>query len=325
MDRTILARSAVWLTALIAFGPLGCSTGPGNTFTLFPEGHKLIDSARYLRASQSDPWPIHRELDKGLAPPWVVEPGDVILVQPVKLDSPVRLPGDQTVLPDGSIRLGQYGSVVVAGKTLAQIEGEVNALVGARARDAGPITVRLVTRDSKVYYVLGEVNAPGAFQLKGRETVLDAILAAGGLTSGASRKKIILSRPTPPDSCRVVLPICYNEIVQLGDTSTNYQIKAGDRVYVPTRSCWEQLLPHRSKEECPPCNRPQAPCPPPAPAGHPHGPVPFMPPPAPAQPAAPEAPPVAAPAAPADLPAPSPAGQVGQTPDSAGWRSAPGS
>jgi protein involved in polysaccharide export with SLBB domain len=285
MDRTTFARSGVALLALTALLPLGCSTGPGNTFTLFPEGHRLIDSARYLRASQPEPWPIPRELDKGLAPPWVVEPGDVILVQPANLDSPVRLPGDQTVLPDGTIQLGRYGAALVAGKTLAQIEADVNSLIGAQTKDAGPITVRLVTRDSKVYYVLGEVNAPGAFQFKGRETVLDGILAAGGLTSGASRKKIILSRPTPPDSCRVVLPICYNEIVQLGDTSTNYQIKAGDRIFVPTRSCWEQLLPH-GQPECPPCNRPQAPCPPPE--GHKGG-MPFQPPVGPAAETAPDA------------------------------------
>ena len=113
------------------------------------------------------------------------------------------------------------------------------------------ITVRLVTRQSKVYYVLGDVNAPGAFPLAGRETVLDAILAAGGLTDRASRANIILSRPTPPDNCRVVLPICYLEIVQLGDTSTNYQIAPGDRIYVPTRTMWEEIT--HSQKGCPPC------------------------------------------------------------------------
>src|SRR4029453_9400152 len=67
-----------------------------------------------------------------------------------------------------------------------------------RGRRRSP-TVRLGTRDSKVYYVLGEVNAPGAFPLRGRETVLDGIVAAGGLNSNASRNNIILSRPTHPD------------------------------------------------------------------------------------------------------------------------------
>src|SRR5262249_26371144 len=145
------------------------------------------------------------------------------------------------VLPDGTIQLGRYGRLFVAGKPIEMIEAEVNDLIKGKVADAGPIVVRLVTRDSKVYYVLGEVNAPGSFPLKGRETVLDAIISAGGLTSNAQRKGIILVRPTVPESCREVLPVAYNAIVQLGDTKTNYQIKAGDRVYVPSKTLWDDI------------------------------------------------------------------------------------
>lgn len=255
------------------------SSGCSNLFGLTPSGHRLTDQAKAMRSAYPDPLPLPRELDKRVAPLFVVEPGDVLLVQPVNLDSPVRLPGDQTVLPDGTIQLGRYGQAVVAGKTILQIETDVRAQIEAQQKDAGPITVRLVTRVSKVYYVLGEVNAPGAFPLQGRETVLDALMAAGGLNDKASRKFITLSRPTPPDGCRIVLPICYNDIVQIGDTSTNYQIAAGDRIYVPTRGhddCGR-------KKVCPPCNRPQVPCPAPegcpaaVPSASPEAPNPFTP------------------------------------------------
>jgi protein involved in polysaccharide export with SLBB domain len=231
-----------WLLVLAATACLaGCSTSSGGRLTLFPEGHLLIPPARDLREISGAPPGSPRELDKMVAGPYIIEPGDVLLVQPANLDSAIRLPGDQPVLPDGTIQLGRYGRVSVAGKTVEQIETEVNAVIKGQVSDAGPIIVRLVTRDSKVYYVLGDVNSPGAFQFKGRETVLDAIIAAGGLTSAASRKSIILTRPTPPDSCRIVLPVCYYGIVQLGDTTTNYQIKAGDRVYVPSKSMCEDI------------------------------------------------------------------------------------
>jgi hypothetical protein len=172
----------------------------------------------------------------------------------------VRLPADQPVLPDGTIDLGRYGRLVVAGQTVEQIEAAVQTRVVSHTKDAGPINVRLVSRQSKVFYVLGEVNAPGAFPLTGRETVLDGILIAGGLTDAASRKEIILSRPTPPDGCRVVLPICYEEIVQLGDTSTNYQLAPGDRIFVATRHFLEGLLPCYRPHDCPPCGKAQFPC-----------------------------------------------------------------
>src|SRR5262249_32831023 len=154
-----------------------------------------------------------RELDKAVAEPYVVEPGDVLLVQPTSLDSPVRLPGDQVVLPDGLIHLGRFGRLGVAGKTVEQIESEVNALIKGQAPDAGRVTVRLGTGDGKVFYGRGEVTAPGASPLRGRETVLDAIVAAGGLNSNASRRGILLARPTAPASCRIVLPVDYNGIV----------------------------------------------------------------------------------------------------------------
>ncbi len=182
----------------------------------------------------------------------------MLLVQPADVESPAHLPGDQPVMPDGTIELGKYGRLQVAGKTVEEVEAAVKLQVEAQTKDAGVLTVRVVTRASKVYYVLGEVNSPGAYQLAGRETVLDAVLAAGGLTDRAARDKIILNRPTPPDSCRIVLPVCWSEIVQLGDTSTNYQVTAGDRIYVPSRDLCDDLS---RKQSCPCGSRPQTPCP----------------------------------------------------------------
>ncbi len=254
-----VARPVSWAGFSLAFLLLaGCSLTPGKSMILFPEEHRLLDSAKAMRDQATQPAPLPRELDKRALPTYVVEPGDVLLVQPADLESPVRLPADQPVLLDGTINLGRYGPLMVAGRTVPEIEAMVQAAVAVKTPNPGPIVVRLVNRVSKVYYVLGEVNAPGVFPLQGRETVLDGILAAGGLTDRAARRDIILSRPTQPDGCRVVLPICYREIVQLGDTATNYQLAPGDRIYVPTRTFWEGLM--HSKKECPPCGRPQVSC-----------------------------------------------------------------
>jgi protein involved in polysaccharide export with SLBB domain len=268
MDRTVYpfckqsprvqGRRLPWRVALVLVGLVGCGT-PGNRFGFFAEGHKMIDQAKGLRQAYPEPVALPRELDKRVIGPYVVEPGDTLLVQPADLDSPIRLPGDQPVLPDGTIQLGRYGRPVVAGKTVEEIEAQVKALIESQTKDGAGITVRLVGRQSKVYYVLGEVNAPGSFTYTGRETVLDGILTAGGLTDRASRRNIILSRPTAPGGCRVVLPICYPEIVQVGDTSTNYQLAPGDRIYVATRTLTEELC--HNQKDCPPCGKSQRPCP----------------------------------------------------------------
>jgi polysaccharide export outer membrane protein len=249
------SAGSLWAVALAACLLAGCSSGPGGPFSLTGPTHKLLDTAKAMKQTAPVPAAVPRELDKRPQPPYVVEPGDVLLVLPADVDSPIRLPGDQPVMPDGTIQLGKYARLQVAGKTVEEIEAAVKLKIDAK--DAGVFTVRVVTRQSKVYYVLGEVNAPGAYQLSGRETVLDAVLAAGGLTGSASRDNIILDRPTAPDSCRTVLPVCWSEIVQLGDTSTNYQITAGDRIYVPSRTFWEDFC---RKPQCPCGARPQTAC-----------------------------------------------------------------
>jgi protein involved in polysaccharide export with SLBB domain len=257
------AVAALVLTPLLL---AGCSSGPGGgvRFTLFPPNNTLMDSTYAVRQPAQPPLPVPRELDQRVLPAYTVEPGDSVIVQPADLDAPVQLPGDQVVMPDGTISLGQYGQVIVAGKTVRDIENLVRAVIQGSpgSKDPGPIVARVVSRVSKIYYVLGEVNSPGAFPLQGRETVLDGIVAAGGLTDRASRVNSILSRPTPPDSCRIVLPVCYRQIVQLGDTTTNYQLAPGDRIYVPGRNGHESFFgPDHQKARAPCCEGPQSPCP----------------------------------------------------------------
>lgn len=121
---------------------------------------------------------------------------------------------------------------------------------------ANKISARIVNWDSKRIYVLGEVNSPGSFVYLGSETVLDAILEAGGLTANANQHQIIVSRPSNCSDCRTVMHVCYDQLVQLGDTSTNYQLRPGDRVFVPTLTFAEDLkrsLRINKNDRCPRC------------------------------------------------------------------------
>jgi protein involved in polysaccharide export with SLBB domain len=246
------------LCGVFLLAAAGCST-IGDSLGLSPPANPLSPSAKAVRDAAPVPAPVPRELALELLPAHVIQPGDTLLVQPVELDAPLRLPSDQPVQPDGTIDLGKYGRPVVAGKTLADVEGLVREAIKAREKTPTAVTVRLLSRPGAVFYVLGEVNAPGAFPITGRDTVLSAIVQAGGPTRHASDANIILSRPTAPDGCRVVYPVCYKNIVQLGDTTTNYQIHPGDRVFVPSKGTFEGL-PFRCQKCEGPCNGPQVPC-----------------------------------------------------------------
>ena len=154
-------------------------------------------------------------------------------------------------MPDGTINLGAYGRLVVAGRTVDQIESDVKAFIDAQEKSNETFSVRVVSRVSKVFYVLGEVNAAG-------------VVPAGRPRDGAGRDPDRRRRHQPggaaqasssagPRRPRVVawyLPVCYREIVQLGDTSTNYQIMPGDRIYIPSRTFCEEMF-HKDKDCAP--------------------------------------------------------------------------
>jgi protein involved in polysaccharide export with SLBB domain len=77
-------------------------------------------------------------------------------------------------------------SVVAAGLTTSELEDEIERLY----IDGGiykNVSVN-VTMTAKVYYVQGEANAPGQFQLVSGTTLVQAIAGARGLTPFASKK-----------------------------------------------------------------------------------------------------------------------------------------
>ncbi|MCI0460234.1 MAG: SLBB domain-containing protein, partial [Gemmataceae bacterium] len=212
--------------------PTGCTGMGGKPLLLFPQRETLPATARGVQpAPETQALPVARGGNsQGLSP--LVKPGDQLRIQPVDPASPIQLPAEQTVHPNGTITLGRYGHMRVVGKTLAQIEQMAQTMVHARTRNAGRIQVQLLTPHQEMYHVQGEVNAPGAFALTGQQTVLDAIIAAGGLTDNAAPRSILVTRAGGPNECRIVLPVCYEEIVRGGDSTRNYPLAPGDRIFV---------------------------------------------------------------------------------------------
>ncbi len=202
---------------------------------------------------------VTRELAKQVLPSHYLQPGDELLVEAINGESEIRIPADQQVAADGSLDLGKFGRVVVASLTLEQAERLIFEAIAAAESVEVSVNVRLIQPIHR-YYVVGEVNSPGAYPLSGYETVLDGIMAAGGLTSRASACDTLLARPTDPCSCRVTLPVCYRAITQLGDTTTNYQLRPGDRIFVGRQSFKEELLACCGEHTCDRCGGRQTAC-----------------------------------------------------------------
>ena len=262
---------AVWMFCVLSAFVPGCRTASSLGLPVSANSNKLLPYASHLRQSVGHRRGIATELAKQALPPHRVEAGDILVIEPNDFNSPIRLQSDQTVPQDGVIELGEYGRIAVTGLSTEEIQQLVQERIAARetvrrkgqiglaahrqntdpdgenAPDYG-ITVRLVN--------MGEVNAPGSYPLVGAETVLDAVIAAGGLSDRANEHQIILTRPQLDGQPRQILPVCYKQILQLGDVSTNYQLQPGDRVYVPSVTLWEdvkQSVAFGSDKSCPHC------------------------------------------------------------------------
>ncbi len=105
-------------------------------------------------------------------------------------------------------------------------------VVAPRASDA--VFVDVAFYNSKFYYVLGEFATVGKFPCTGRETVLDAIQAGGGVLWSAAPERMRLIRSAHGNQPDQVLPVDYAAISHGTDPSTNYQLFPGDRLVVPS-------------------------------------------------------------------------------------------
>lgn len=250
MMQAKLIRHSILVTLLLTCS--GCSS---LGLSLWPAQFPLLRKAKDYARQSPIPSGLNHELAKQAITQYYIEPGDRLLIEPIDLDSEFRAVGDQEVLVDGSIDLGRFGRIRVSGMTIEGIEAAISDQILAISGETEAVNVQLIDSHAARVYVLGAVGSPGAYEIDGNETVLDAILLAGGLTSTASPCDIIMVRPTDPCDCRVVQRVCYRQITQLGDVTTNYQLQPGDRVVVGERTLREELSIWKQATPCPCCDR----------------------------------------------------------------------
>jgi polysaccharide export outer membrane protein len=157
--------------------------------------------------------------------------------------TPAPIDGQHVVQMDGTIDLGIYGSVQVAGLTTDQARERVRAFIlqlTNRKEDQIQVRVSVLAFNSKQYYVItdgaGNGQQVAAFPITGSETVLDAMARIGGLPVVSSKRDIWVARRSPHGGPEQILPVCWEEITEQGIARTNYQVLPGDRIYVKAQS-----------------------------------------------------------------------------------------
>jgi polysaccharide export outer membrane protein len=113
----------------------------------------------------------------------------------VKILKPDVLTDTSTVSPSGEISVSYLGSVQVKGKTISQVQREIQWRLANGYLRYPVVVVSLIESNSRNFTVSGEVVKPGSYPLQENTTVLKAISIAGGFTKFGSKSRVKLLRP----------------------------------------------------------------------------------------------------------------------------------
>lgn len=138
------------------------------------------------------------------------------------------LSGGHTVRPDGRISIPLVGEVVASGKTPLELEAEIaDKLKTGNIIKSPNVAVSVSQVNSKKYYLQGEVNKPGQYNLIVPTTVLEALVNAGGFRDFANEKRIRIMRG------KETFFFNYKQVIKNQHTDQNIYLLPGDIIIVP--------------------------------------------------------------------------------------------
>jgi len=130
--------------------------------------------------------PDYIPMDLPVGPSYVVGPGDSLSID-LWGGVSQRLP--RTVDREGRVALPEVGPVLVSGRTLGEAQEIVQRALRTQFRDVSADVSLLRLRSVRVY-VVGDVTAPGGYDVSSLSTPLNALFAAGGVTPQGSLRRL---------------------------------------------------------------------------------------------------------------------------------------
>ena len=136
------------------------------------------------------------------------------------------------VRPDGKVATPLVDELVAQGKTSSEIARDVEKALSKFVRD--PIVTVIVTSFvgpySEQIRVVGEAAKPQFLPYKQKMTLLDVMIAVGGLTDFADGNSASILRASEGDK---QYGVRIKDLIKRGDMSANVEMKPGDIVIIP--------------------------------------------------------------------------------------------
>lgn len=160
---------------------------------------------------------------------YIVGPGDMLNI--IVWRNP-ELSQIVPVRPDGQVSTPLVDGLLAQGKTSVQIARDVEKELAKYVRD--PVVTVIVTDFvgpySEQIRVVGEAAKPQFLPYKQKMTVLDVLIAAGGLTEFADGNKSTLIRAAEGNKRYNVR---LNDLIKRGDIDANVEVLPGDILIIP--------------------------------------------------------------------------------------------
>ena len=136
------------------------------------------------------PWQTYQGIDAA----YILWTGDTLDIDVATAPELSRT--DVIVAPDGRISMPLIGPVQAAGRSAEQLRESLMTAMSTQLLDPR-VTVSATAFASQQVFVGGEVTTPGIIELPGQIGPLQAIIMAGGFTTSANAKQVLLMRRIP--------------------------------------------------------------------------------------------------------------------------------
>ena len=139
------------------------------------------------------------------------------------------------VRPDGRITTPLINDMPAVGKTPAMLSDDIKKALGAYIKD--PIVSVIVENFSGTYSqqvrIVGATEKPASIPYRANMTLLDAMIAVGGLSQYAAGNKARLVRYDRATGKQTEFGLQISNLLKKGDSSANVRLSPGDVIIIP--------------------------------------------------------------------------------------------
>jgi len=212
----VSAKSFASLAAGVsALALAGCATGGGRS------GNTLPAAGFVASAEDSEP-----------AEAYIIGPLDELTIfvwRNAELGARVQ------VRPDGRITTPLISEMVAAGKTPAQLADDIRQALVPYITD--PLVSVMIDRPQGTFAqqvrIVGATARPAAIPYRANMTLLDAMIAVGGLSEFAAGDRARLVRVDRESGRQQEYDLRIASLLRRGDVSANVKLEPGDVIIIP--------------------------------------------------------------------------------------------